>query len=205
MKKIEINGKIYDVVDPKEYEERIDLYNPKFTALQYGDTVMPIRSKNDNGPGYYPVNDMIFRVVDPQPEEAEIYSVNRVIDYSNPSSLADIIKNNQLIRDIRAEMITTPDDIFYLPIGENNTPEMKALKTAINNKQCCKNNYEDRFDQFQNDMRLLRGDSITLAKLIAICTAFDINAELILSDKPDSPNPMGNDISINLTEGRNGK
>ena len=79
---------------------------------------------------------------------------------------------------------------------------MRALKTAINEKHVDKAQYEDRFDQFQNDMRLLKGKSITLAKLISISSAFDIAVDLTLRDKPDCPNPMHREITVDLTEER---
>jgi hypothetical protein len=80
---------------------------------------------------------------------------------------------------------------------------MKALKNAINLKQVDRKRYEDRFDQYQNDMRLLRGSTITLSKLVSICAAFDISADLTLRDKAyDIPNPMNTEITVDLTEGR---
>ena len=79
---------------------------------------------------------------------------------------------------------------------------MRALKQAINSKQVDKKQYEDRFEQYQNDMRLLKGSSITLGKLVSICTAFDIGVDLTLRDKEDCPNPMNTEIVVDLTEGR---
>ena len=81
---------------------------------------------------------------------------------------------------------------------------MKALKQAINLKQADKTQYEDRFTQYQNDMRLLtKGKSITLGKLISLCDIFDISAELILKDKSNNvPNPMNSEINIDLTSNR---
>ena len=99
-------------------------------------------------------------------------------------------------------MVNGKDNIFYLNITQEDTPEMRALKTAINNKQVDKKAYEDRFDQFQNDMRLLKGHSITLAKMIGICNGFDIACELTLRDKDGAANPMGDPITLDLTEGR---
>jgi hypothetical protein len=140
-----------------------------------------------------------------KPEYPEEYSSEGIIDYTNPSSIEDILRNNALIRDIQQEIMATNENIFHLKIGNDDTPEMKALKTAINSKQVDKKQYEDRFEQFQNDMRLLKGKSITLGKLISICGAFDISAELTLRDKPDIPNPMNTEITVDLTEGRNSK
>jgi hypothetical protein len=52
-------------------------------------------------------------------------------------------------------------------------------------------------------MRLLRGSTITLSKLVSICAAFDISADLTLRDKAyDIPNPMNTEITVDLTEGR---
>ena len=100
------------------------------------------------------------------------------------------------------EILTDRNNVFSINIGDNDTPEMKALKTAINTKRVDKRNYESRFEQFQNDMRLLKGNTITLAKLISFCDKFDIDAELTLRDKNDGdiPNPIGTEISVNLTE-----
>ena len=54
-------------------------------------------------------------------------------------------------------------------------------------------------------MRRLKGNSITLAKLISICNAFDISAELTLKDKDGIPNPMNTEVTVDLTEGRGTK
>ena len=79
---------------------------------------------------------------------------------------------------------------------------MKSVKVAINLKQVDIKQYENRFDQFQNDIRLLKGKSITLAKLISTCNNFDISAELTLRDREGCANPMNTELKINLTEGR---
>ena len=79
---------------------------------------------------------------------------------------------------------------------------MKAVKEAINLKKVDKKQYESRFDQFQNDIRLLKGKSITLGKMISICNNFDISAEITLRDREGCANPMNSEIKINLTEGR---
>jgi hypothetical protein len=205
MKKVQLENRLYSVATMDEYTKNPDLFSPKFTAIEAHGTVMPIRSRTlDDGPGYYyQQGSMCCRVV--KPENPEEYSADKIIDYTNPKSIADILYNNELIKDIQSEIMTTSDNIFYLKIGDEDTPEMKALKTAINTKQVDKKQYEDRFDQFQNDMRLLKGSSITLAKLISICGAFDISAELTLRDKEDAPNPMNTEITVDLTEGRSAK
>lgn len=203
MKKIELENKIYSVTTIEDYTNNPDLYNPKFTAIEGHGVVLPIRNRNgETGPGYYhQPGSMCCEVV--KPDNPENYSTDKIIDYTNAKDIGDILRNNELIKDIQSDIMTTSDNIFYLKISDNDTPEMKALKTAINAKQVDKSQYEDRFTQFQNDMRLLKGNSITLAKLISICGAFDISAELTLRDKDNIPNPMNTEIVVDLTEGRN--
>lgn len=206
MKKIELENKIYNVTSMDDYYKNQEVHNSRFTAIEGHGIVLPIKGKNDLGPGYYIQPDSMCCIVEkPSADNIEKYSDNKIIDYSNPTSIADIMKNNELLRDIQSEMSVDDENILNLKIGDNDTPEMKALKQAINLKQADKSQYEDRFDQYQNDMRLLtKGNSITLGKLISICSVFDISAELILSDKSGAPNPMGTRISIELTEGRGG-
>lgn len=202
MKKIQIGNRIYTIVDMQEYKRAPELYNSKYTAIQAGNYALPIRQMNDIEPGIYNIdpNMVCEDVIMPSAENRQEYSMNRCIDYSNAQSIADIFANNKLIKNIQSEIITDEDNILNLNITDKDTPEMKALKQAINLKRADKSQYEDRFTQYQNDMRLLtKGTSITLAKLISICDIFDISAELILKDQPDAPNPMNSEISIDLT------
>ena len=55
---------------------------------------------------------------------------------------------------------------------------------------------------FNLNIRLLKGKSITLGKLISTCNNFDISAEITLRDREGCANPMNSEIKINLTEGR---
>lgn len=204
MKKMEINNRIYNVVTIDEYRNSSELYDNKFTAIQDHGIVLPIKQKNDFGAGYYIQSDSMVSLIKKPPENMiDEYSENKIIDYNNAKSIGDIIKNNEMLRDIQSEFIVDDENILNLTISDNDTPEMKALKSAINSKKADKSQYEDRFDQYQNDMRLLtKGTSITLGKLISICSVFDISAELVLKDKDAAPNPMNRVISIDLTEGR---
>ena len=202
MKKIQIGNCLYSVVSMGEYTRNPDLYNSRLTAIERQDVVLPIRNRaTDPGPGvYFQPGAMVAFVEKPDPNGP--YSTSHMIDYDKATSIDDVMRNNQLIRDIQNDIMTTSENILCLNIGSEDTPEMRALKTAINEKQVDKAQYEDRFDQFQNDMRLLKGKSITLAKLISISSAFDIAVDLTLRDKPDCPNPMHREITVDLTEER---
>jgi hypothetical protein len=208
MKKVQIGKCLYNVVGPDDYKEN-GSYNPRFTAIQCngGQTVLPVNSRvTDTSTGiyFYPGNGMVAKVIKPNPGSEADFSCENIIDYSQAKTISDIIHNNEIIRDIQNDIITTSDNVLKLNISDNDTPEMKALKNAINAKGVDKKQYEDRFDQFQNDMRLLKGNSITLGKLISICSAFDISAELTLKDKEGVPNPIGQEFVVDLTEERDG-
>ena len=208
MKKMEINRRLYSVVSPQEYGEHQNLYNPKSTAIEIPGTgtVLPIKNPNtDIGPGIYysSSSDVLGDVVKPTEEEQPEYSADKIIDFTNAKDVGEIIQKNELLRNIQEDlMVSGKENILCLTTGPNDTPEMRALKGAINAKQIDKKLYEDRFAQFQNNMRLLKGSSITLSKMIEICTGFDIACELTLKDKDGAVNPMNTEISLDLTEGR---
>ena len=206
MKKAELDGRLYNVTTMDEFTSYPDLYTPKFTAIERaGHCVLPIKNRTtDTGPGIYYQPGAMVSIIE-KPINMKDYAPNKIIDFTNPSSIGDIFDKYQIIRDIQDEIMTTNENILCLKISDKDTPEMRAIKTAINSKRVDIKQYEDRFDQFQNDMRLLKtSHSITLAKSVSICTAFDIDAKLVLEDKDNSvPNPMNQTIVINLTEGRN--
>lgn len=203
MKKAEINGKLYSVCTMEQYTNNPELYTPKFTAIETNNVVLPIRNKGtEDGVGVYYQPESMCSIVQ-KPENKAEYSSDNIIDFNNSKSISEIFEKQQIIRDIQDEIMTTTDNILSLKIGDMDTPEMKALKTAINLKHIDPKQYEDRFDQYQNDMRLLKSDSITLGKLISISKALDISADLTLRDRDsDAPNPMNQSITIDLTDGR---
>ena len=199
-KKMKVNNRLCNVVSLSEYDKHRDLYNPRFTAIESNGYVYPIKNKNDPpGPGiYYEPNAMVVKIdktTDPR------YSAVNIIDYSKARDINDILNNNVIIADIMKEVMVNGDNVLHLKVSPQDSPVMAALKNSINAKMADKRDYEDRFEQYQNDMRLLRGTTITLRKLIEICTAFDINVSITLSDVPGCPNPMGDPIVANLTGG----
>ena len=207
MKKIEIDSKLYNITEIDDYTDHPDLYNSKFTAIErQGECILPIRNRTtDTGPGIYYQPGAMVAIVK-KPDVMADYSPDKVIDFTNPKCIGEVFEKQQIIRDIQDEIMTTSDNVLCLKIAEKDTPEMRALKTAINLKRIDTKQYEDRFDQFQNDMRLLKGNSITLGKLISISNALDISVDLTLRDRDDStPNPMNQTIEIDLTEGRGSK
>ena len=103
----------------------------------------------------------------------------------------------------RSQILTDADNIYIPIIGDEDGPEMVALKTAIGSKKCDINKYAFRFGpNFLNNKRLLKEKNITLNKLILMADNLDMEAELILRDKNhDVPNPMGQEVHAILTGG----
>lgn len=205
---MEIERKLYSVTTMTDYTDNADIYSQKGTAVEVAGRVLPIRNPAiDNGPGvYYVPGALVADVVKPPASSEDHYLADRIIDLSSPKDIGEVIQKNELIRNIQNElMVSGKDNVLCLPISQEDTPEMKALKNAINMKRVNKKAYEDRFDQFQNDMRLLKGSTITLAKMVAICNGFDISCIMTLKDKDGAVNPMDSEISLDLTEGRPNK
>lgn len=210
MKKMEIEHKLYSVMTMDEFVRDKDILNPKSVAIEVnnGKTILPIKSSSmDTGPGVYYDESGISNIIKPTKENESNYSSDKVIDLSNPKDIGEVITKSNMIKDLQSDLMVSPTDsnIFHLNISQNDTPEMAAIKKAINAKQVNKKVYEERFPQFQNDMRLLRGNSITLAKMISICNGFDIACEITLRDKDKAANPMNTEITIDLTENRPSK
>lgn len=205
MRKIELEHKLYTVVTADEYSKERSMYSPKSTAIICDKVVLPIRGQTESGPGVYvdtSSKPLVHNVRKPkQPQE---YSVDKMIDFNNSRDIGDVIKNNELLSNLQNDLMVSGRDgnIFYLNVTPNDTPEMAALKNAINAKQVDKKSYEQRFSQFQNDMRLLKGNTITLGKLISICDGFDIACTLTLTDREGAVNPMDTEIVVDLTENR---
>lgn len=198
VEKAKIGNIIYDVATYDEYSRNPNIYN-NFTALIDGEYLYPIRNKTDTRPGIYPTGPFIF-YVNPTEEEQSKYSINNIISFSKCNDIRDVIETQEKISNSERAILTTIDNVFVPEIGENNTPEMKGLKTAIIAKHIDIDKYESRFgDNFHNDIRLLKRDSITMSKIKTMMSALDMKGTLIIEDSsPNVPNPIGRKIIVEL-------
>ena len=94
MKKVELNNRLYSVASMNEYTENPGLYNPKFTAIENPDTgvVLPIKTAKspDDEPGVmYQERAMVHYVT--KPENPADYSTDKIIDFSNPKSIGEVM------------------------------------------------------------------------------------------------------------------
>lgn len=199
VEKAKINGQLVDVISIDDYHKNPEAYD-KFNAIKLNDGyIYPIRNKTDDRPGAYRTD---FGVVFKQPEagQSDDYSDKNLINFSDVSSLKDYIAAQNKYRAAEWSVLTSADNIFMPEPNVGDAPEMRALKTAIKDKGIDLDKYESRFGQnYNNDKRLLRKDTITLSKLKSITSILDMKASLILEDSgPDVPNPIGHQIIVEL-------
>lgn len=208
-----IDGKVMDIITEDEYSQKFKLYseNPSIcsmTALETnkGDEsyLLPFRGKTDDRPGIYPDGNLYFVKFPESEEEEKSYNKKNIdiVDFSNVDNINDFLAKNGQVREMENLSLSDSDEIFIPPISGKETEAMRAFKQAIAAKHMDIDRYSSRFgENYLNDKRILKGDDITLNKLVSICNKFDIEAKLILSDKhPDVANPMGNNIETILTD-----
>lgn len=202
MKKGKINGVIYDIVSIEEYQNNKVLYDNKFTAIEKNGILYPI-TKNRKTPGYYNGNGLFGEYINPEPSKLSEYSSENIINFESVSSMKEMMEKNAALRDIEREILCSSDNKFKPVIQEKDDPEMKALKEAVIAKDIDLDKYESRFgDNYNNDKRLFKRNTISISKLKSIANNLDISLTLTLEDKsPDVPNPMGRKIVVNIAGG----
>lgn len=205
LRKMAINGVMYDVVTEEEYYKNPQMYT-QFTAVTVGNgNVYPIRKIENRSvsrqlPGFYPTTGMSF-YIHPDAMSASEYNESRIIDFRAAEDMREYIQTKQRLASAERSILTSIDNVFTPEICENDTPEMVALKQAIIDKNIDLDKYEPRFGpNYNNDKRLLKKPNITFGKLRAMCEALDIKATITFEDaNPDVPNPIGRVITAELT------
>lgn len=204
IEKAAIGGSIYSIITPEEFYKNPES-NRQFTAIKNGDGYLyPVRNSRDmSKPGFYSDGNLHFFIPPTGEEEQKAYSEDNSINFSNAENLRELLKEQQRLRSEERVILTTIDNVFTPEISENDTPEMKALKEAIQYKGIDLDKYEQRFGpNYNNDKRLLRKGSITFGKMRTICDALDIKVTLTIEDmNPDVPNPIGKVITATVNHG----
>lgn len=205
VKKVTIDDQILDVIKFDEYASNPNAYVQNYTAIEMEDMVYPIRRKTDTKPGMYagPGNDpKIYLFKSPDEEESSMYNSSNILDFSNATSFKDLIEKQNKIKSAERSILTTVDNIFIPVIGENDSPEMTAMKQAVIEKNIDLDKYEQRFStNYSNDKRILSKPTITLLKMKTIANALDMELLLTIKDKNESvPNPIGKEITVILTD-----
>lgn len=208
LKRAKVDGKMCDIIDLDELHENISLYKTGYVGIQVEKDneqyVLPYKqsiqyTQDINKPGVYPLGNVGEVIV--LPEDDIDYYQPEIIDFSDTKSIEEYITKQGRLKNIEKEILTTQDNIFKPPVGENDTAEMKALKLAIAQKNIDIDKYASRFgENFPNDKRKMKDDKISLLLLKRIGEALDMNIQIKISDaNPNVPNPMGNPIVVQLT------
>jgi hypothetical protein len=205
-----INGQILDIMTYDEYSKNPQLHNSSVAIIEELEDsekiVLPYRGKCDNAnppssPGIYNAGCIDFCVY-PNESVKNQYIPDKIIELDNHTAMKDILEKEEVMSRLNEPWITSPDNITSFPICQEDKPEMKCLKSALNEKHIDFDKYSVRFGQnFPNDKRQLKNNSATLNIIKRFCDKCDMEAILVLRDKnPNVPNPIGKEISVSLTD-----
>lgn len=207
-KKVVIDGKNMSVVSIDEFNR---MYKNKSLdtdiAVEFNDDyVLPYSKHIKATPCAIPGSMCIRGVLPTTEEDKEKYSTKRVVNFSSSSSFKDVLNNVYKIKEEKNAGLTIVNDCLHLDIYDEDTPELRIIKQAINDKHIDPDSYKNKFpssSDFNNDMRALKSasnHSISFFKAKRILNSFDIDGEFIIRDKKDAVNPIGKEYSIKLTE-----
>ena len=150
------NGKIYEMVDLEEYGNHPEKYLGRSDVgiivedkEHDVDLILPLRdSYNGNPitPGVYNAGCIDFTIM-PDQASYKKYIPGKTVSLSNKMDAKQIIESGEALSRLDEPFITTPDNITVVPITSMDEPEMRALKTAINEKHIDLDKYANRFAQ----------------------------------------------------------
>lgn len=200
-KKAMINNRVVTVISPQEVLSN-QVFQNKFTAIEVDGVILPVKTSYDpTSPGFYvPGNGKIAKIIKPSDEDLEEYSSKHAIDFSDIKSMKELISKQEQVKRLEADTLSNSDNLFKPIVKDNDSPEMKAMKQALNLKNIDIDAYADRFgENFNNEKRLLKGSSITMSKLKSIGDKLDMKITLTITDSnPNVPNPIGQSISVDI-------
>lgn len=213
LKSTKIDGRLVNIISEEKYKTMHKALSENPTELNSiaievksdnGDEfVLPFRGKSDDRPGIYPDGSIYFTKCPDDADKSE-YNVKNldILDFSDVSNINQFLDKSSLVREMENGILTDPDEIFVTTIDdENDTPQMKVMKEAINLKRCDIDKYSLRAGpNHLNNKRILKSNDITIKKMIEICDYLDMEVELTIRDKNSNvANPMGRESSRILT------
>lgn len=208
VKKAVICNKTMDVITLEEYDRLCKLPNPVYgdMCVEHDGYVFPItKSYRPEQPSVFATNVATVFTYPKTDKEKEEYSSSKIIDFDNVKNITEMIVAADKLRSAESVRLNIVNQVLELPIPESNTPELRAIKEAINSKHIDAESYKQKFpcdSDFNNDMRALKGegvDNISFFKAKRILNAFDLDMVLTIKDKPNAVNPIGKTISVKLT------
>lgn len=196
--KAKIKNVMYDVCTLEQYTQNPNQYLKNHTAIVEGDYLYPVLSATQIGPGVH-VNPGMISYFQTPTDNIEEYKKENAIRFDDVKDIATMIDKLDAVKKIEDDVLTSADNIFSVKIKPGDTPEMVALKTAVNEKKIDLDKYEHRFgSNYHNDKRLFNKPSISLGMLKRVTSALDMQVTMTIEDAPDAPNPIGRKIEVQL-------
>lgn len=196
--KAKIKNVMYDVCTLEQYTQNPNQYLKNHTAIVEGDYLYPVLSATQIGPGVH-VNPGMISYFQTPTDNIEEYKKENAIRFDDVKDIATMIDKLEAVKKIEDDVLTSADNIFSVKIKPGDTPEMVALKTAVNEKKIDLDKYEHRFgSNYHNDKRLFNKPSISLGMLKRVTSALDMQVTMTIEDTPDAPNPIGRKIEVQL-------
>lgn len=204
LKKGKADGRLYDLMEFIDYPSKTNnTYGD--IAVQHNGVIYPERNTNDTRPGIYKESCFSY-LKHPSEEEMKDYVANddTVISF-DVKSTQEFVRNSDRLKSLERDILVDVDNIFTPNVTDTNEPEMVALKNAIISKNIDISKYSTRFGtriQYQNDIRLLKEDTISMGKFKKFLNVLDLKGYLIIEDSNENvPNPMNTSIKIKLNLG----
>lgn len=211
-KRVVLDNKTMEVITIQEYEKLLNMNTPIFddTCVEHDGYVYPISKQYK--PDQVSVSCVGPAIVFTPPvteADKKKFKMDNVIDFSSGSlhGMKDYMDKVDRLKNMESSRLTTINNVLTIPISENDAPELKALKTIINDKHIDAEVYKQKFpsgSDYNNDLRHLKSpqnNAISFFKAKRVANAFDVEMELIIRDKPNAVNPSGKTYNIILTEG----
>lgn len=196
--KAKIKNVMYDVCTLEQYTQNPNQYLKNHTAIVEGEYLYPVLSATQIGPGVH-VNPGMISYFQTPTDNIEEYKKENAIRFDDVKDIATMIDKLEAVKKIEDDVLTSADNIFSVKIKPGDTPEMVALKTAVNEKKIDLDKYEHRFgSNYHNDKRLFNKPSISLGMLKRVTSALDMQVTMTIEDAPDAPNPIGRKIEVQL-------
>lgn len=204
IKKAVIKGRTMTVVNQNEFEN-MDDSSKEGVCVEINGYLYPYYKTIKDEPSCTKDDFAIYYITPKTEEEKKEYSTEKIKDFSDIGNFKDYLENvYEMQKDQKNSLMSINKD-YFIPIYEQDNPEVKLIKQAINAKHIDNDVYKAKFSSasdFNNDNRSLNdpnNHNISFYKLVRDCEAYDIDAILILKDKPNVANPMGQVFTTYLT------
>ena len=203
MKKITLNGKMYNLIDKTEYLNNKDYYDTESNvAIEHCNMALPLTQSQFNNGVYSTENRPIIKYNVPLDKDNYMVTPENTIDFTNLNGIADYYNNYVKYNEAERDIITTVNNQFKPKINEEDSSLLKIVKQTICDKNIDIDKYADRFTQFNNDKRLLSSSykDITMKKAIEMLNNLDTDVYVITANKDsDVPNPMPEPLIRKIT------